>query len=225
MHLVASELADRGFAKSATPDSVHKVGENSREEMHRQLSGMLLSAVGNGDQGNELFVDYLALALRALAVGSVDRNSRGGLASWQERKAKLLMSKRLDESVPMQQIATACGISMAHFARAFKQSTGLPPHRWLMERRLEQAKSLLLRSDLPLIEIAHTCGFAGQSHFTRIFTKRVGTSPGVWRRKLGRATARPPAAAMHEEFRDRHATHPARLLADCELSPRRSQRA
>jgi AraC family transcriptional regulator len=97
------------------------------------------------------------------------------------------MEAELDGPVPMGQIAGACGISVAHFARAFKLTTGLPPHRWLLERRVERSKSLLMTTALSLVDIANTCGFAEQSHFTRVFTKRVGISPGAWRRAVGRA--------------------------------------
>jgi methylphosphotriester-DNA--protein-cysteine methyltransferase len=68
-------------------------------------------------------------------------------------------------------------------ARAFRQSVGMPPHQWLMQHRVDPARALLLSSPLALSDIALACGFAGQSHFTRAFTRRVGTSPGAWRRQ------------------------------------------
>ena len=74
-------------------------------------------------------------------------------------------------------------MSVSQFGRAFKKATGLTPHRWLVQRRLEQAMDLLLGSNLPLAEIALDCGFSEQSHFTRTFTRLVGTSPGEWRRR------------------------------------------
>jgi AraC-like DNA-binding protein len=69
------------------------------------------------------------------------------------------------------------------FVRAFKETTGLPPHRWLMSRRIERAQETLINSRLSLVEIAERTGFADQSHFTRVFTGTVGTSPGEWRRE------------------------------------------
>ena len=70
------------------------------------------------------------------------------------------------------------------FARAFKQSVGTPPHRWLLLQRVLRAKSLLRDADRPLADIAIACGFADQSHFTRVFTHIVGTSPGAWRKQV-----------------------------------------
>jgi Helix-turn-helix domain len=67
-------------------------------------------------------------------------------------------------------------------SRAFRQSIGLPPHQWLLQRRVDKAKQLLRDSRSPLAEVAADCGFADQSHFTRVFTRAVGISPGQWRR-------------------------------------------
>jgi AraC-like DNA-binding protein len=106
----------------------------------------------------------------------------GGLAKWQERRAKEVIVARLDSKLSVVEIADACGLSVSHFTRAFQQSTGLSPHQWLTERRIERAQSLIRNVELPLSEIAISCGFADQSHFTRVFTGVVGKSPGAWRR-------------------------------------------
>jgi transcriptional regulator GlxA family with amidase domain len=84
----------------------------------------------------------------------------------------------------MADLARACNLSPGHFTRAFKQTTGQPPHRWLMERRIEKAKQLLTDTTLSLAEIAMACGFADQSHFTRVFSRTTHASPGAWRRYL-----------------------------------------
>ena len=107
---------------------------------------------------------------------------RGGLAPWQERRAKELMSTHLARQIPLALVAGECRLSVSHFARSFKQCTGKPPHRWLLENRVERAKQLLLDPDVSLAEVALDCGFSDQSHFTRVFSRTVGTSPGTWRR-------------------------------------------
>ena len=109
--------------------------------------------------------------------------ARGGLAPWQLRRAQEMMRSHLDEAVPLTELARACKLSPGHFARAFRQATGQPPHRWLMEQRIEKAKQLLVDSTLSLAQIAWTCGFADQSHFTRVFAQLVQSSPGQWRRQ------------------------------------------
>jgi AraC family transcriptional regulator len=104
------------------------------------------------------------------------------LAPWQERRAKELLSACFDGDISLTELARECNLSRSHFARAFRQTTGQPPHRWLLDRRMERAKDLLLRSTLTLADIAIACGFADQSHFTRVFSALFATSPGVWRR-------------------------------------------
>jgi transcriptional regulator GlxA family with amidase domain len=83
-------------------------------------------------------------------------------------------------------LAKACDLSVRQFTRAFRQSTGLAPHQWLVQRRLEKAKSLLKGTRLSLADVASDCGFADQSHFTRVFTNAVGATPGEWRRTVRR---------------------------------------
>jgi AraC family transcriptional regulator len=90
--------------------------------------------------------------------------------------------ENLSESVDMAALAGVAGLSKAHFSRAFKVSTGLPPHRWLLNARIARARELLMDSELPLAEISLTVGFADQAHFTRTFGSVVGTSPRAWQR-------------------------------------------
>ena len=87
-----------------------------------------------------------------------------------------------ENSISVPRLAEECGLSPRHFTRAFSRSTGLPPHRWLLERRVEMATQLLRDPAHSLVDVGLACGFASQSHFTRIFTARVGRSPGSWRR-------------------------------------------
>jgi transcriptional regulator GlxA family with amidase domain len=107
------------------------------------------------------------------------------LAPWQERRTKELLNADLGGEIPLRQLAMECGLSVRHFTRAFRQSTGIPPHRYLLKRRVEQAQQLLKDPALSLLDVALACGFADQSHFTRVFSASVGVSPGVWRRMRG----------------------------------------
>jgi len=92
------------------------------------------------------------------------------------------MKTNLDGQVALSRVAEECGLSVRHFARAFRKSTGVPPYRWLLNQRVERAKELLCNPALPLTSIALACGFSDQSHFTRVFTATVRLSPGLWRR-------------------------------------------
>lgn len=170
----------------------------------RHLLSALLPAVAKPDQAHALFLDHVALALMvhvAQAHGGLDvmrRLPRGGLARWQELRAKEVMSSNLSEEISLNRLADECGLSVRHFARAFRQSTGVPPHRWLLKHRVDRAKELLSIRALRLADIALTCGFADQSHFTRVFTALVGASPNAWRRAIGAAAVHPIANARAE---------------------------
>lgn len=116
--------------------------------------------------------------LRARRAGS----SRVGLAPWQLRRVTALLMAISEKSPSVSRLAQECGLSARHFSRAFARSTGLPPHRWVLERRIEMAKRFLMDPAKSLTDVALGCGFASQSHFTRVFSSRVGRSPGSWRR-------------------------------------------
>lgn len=106
----------------------------------------------------------------------------GGLAVWQLQRAQALMMDGLIQPLSIANVARECGLSYPHFYRAFKKSVGVPPRQWLCGLKVERAKWLLINTDQSLTEVASTCGFSDQSHFTRTFTRWVGMAPGVWRR-------------------------------------------
>lgn len=103
-----------------------------------------------------------------------------GLAPWQERRAKELMDEVLDISLP--EVAERCHLSVTHFVRGFRRSTGLSPHQWLIRRRVSRAMALLSNSDMGIAEVALACGFSSQSHLSRAFSAQTGVPPGQWRR-------------------------------------------
>jgi AraC-like DNA-binding protein len=154
----------------------------------RHLLSSLLPATAKPEEVPASFLDHVALALSAhlaRAYGGmhvIQGLPRGGLAPWQMRRAKELMNAKLDDQLPLSRLAEECGLSVRHFARAFRQSTGVPPHRWLLNQRVERAKDLLHDPSLSLADVALACEFADQSHFTRVFTAVVRMSPGLWRR-------------------------------------------
>jgi AraC family transcriptional regulator len=153
----------------------------------RTLAQVLFDSL-RSDAPNPPLMAHVALALRAIlprpenTVGHDTGSVRGGLAHWQERRAVAFMQERLDQSFPVSAVAEACGLSVNHFSRAFRRSLGKPPHRWLLDQRIERARNMLRTTEVPLADIALACGFAEQSHFTRVFARIVGMPPGAWRR-------------------------------------------
>ena len=151
------------------------------------LARAVLPALEAGQPASSLFLDHVVCALLAHllrdhgAPAPRVKPVPPGLAPWQERRAKELLLERLGCGVSVDEVAAACGLSRSHFGKAFKQTTGRTPHAWLTERRIETAQQMLC-STLPLSQIADACGFADQSHLTRVFGARTGRSPAQWRR-------------------------------------------
>ena len=121
---------------------------------------------------------------------------RGGLAPWQQKRAREMLEANLDRDVSLAEIAAQCRLSARHFSRAFSQSMGMPPQRWLTKHRVETAKSLLLEPQHSIADVAKTVGFSDQSHMTRVFSEWVGQSPGTWRR----ANALAPQPMQSNQF-------------------------
>lgn len=103
-----------------------------------------------------------------------DAYNRGGLASWQQRRIAEFIDKHLAEDIPLAELAGIARLSLFHFARAFKQSFGMPPHRYHVARRIARAKSLLGETTRSVTEIAFGLGFHELSSFTAAFRKLAG---------------------------------------------------
>ena len=165
-----------------------EAGANPPDQVIRHLGEAILPAMAAPECASALFVDHILQAVclyMATTYGGLQLRQamrRGGLATWQENRAKELMSAELGCDLPMAMLAKECGLSATHFARAFRASTGKSPHSWQMERRLDRSMSLLRRARPSLAEVALACGFADQSHFTRVFSNYMGVSPGRWRK-------------------------------------------
>ena len=106
---------------------------------------------------------------------------KGGLAAHQRRLLADYIDSQLDTPLSLGQLAGLCALSEYHFARRFRASFGLPPHQYVLARRLERARLLLRSSARPLGDIALACGFASASHFTNRFRQAVGGTPGEYR--------------------------------------------
>jgi AraC family transcriptional regulator len=156
------------------------------------LHGMALAMVAGmqtPDTVQLMFVEYMALAFHAHVVhayGSVPerRSIFGGLTPWQIRHITDAVEADPSANHTISGLAQQCGLSSSHFARAFKETTGLAPHQWLTRKRIEHARRLLAQTSMGLSDIALACGFVDQSHFSRVFARQEKHSPGRWRRRL-----------------------------------------
>lgn len=110
--------------------------------------------------------------------------ARGGLAPGALRRVREHIHNQLAEKVELHVLAQIAGLSDCHFARAFKQSVGLPPHRYLMQHRVAAAEELIRNTNRPLADISLDVGFSDQSHFTRKFADITGETPSAFRRRF-----------------------------------------
>src|SRR5438876_5899624 len=111
--------------------------------------------------------------------------ARGGLAAWQERTVSAYIEEHMAEQIPLSALARLVRLSPYHFCRAFKQSFGMPPHRYHNARRIKYARTLLAQPSSSVTEIALKVGFSETSSFTASFRKATGSTPTAYRRALG----------------------------------------
>jgi AraC-like DNA-binding protein len=162
--------------------------EQTNDAVLMNLALALLPALVRPEQANKLFVEYSWRAVAAhmvrnyASIAATRSCARGGLAPWQERRAKEMLLADLSGNLGLPELARACRLSCSHFSQAFRQTVGCPPHQWLLAQRVERSKELMLNTKQSLTDIALAAGFADQSHFTRVFSRLVKESPAAWRR-------------------------------------------
>ena len=162
-------------------------GWTTDDTVMEQAGTLLRHAMEQPSAASGLFTGHLLMALTAHVAqryGGLregERRATGGLAPWQERRAKDLLAANLSNPPSVGTVADEVGLSPSHFARAFKASIGRSPHAWLQEVRVDHAKDLLADPEISLAAVAMESGFADQSHFTRIFGRMTGATPGRWR--------------------------------------------
>ena len=108
----------------------------------------------------------------------------GGLSATKLRQVTEFIGDNYSKDLKLAELAQVAGMSSFHFAREFKRTTGTTPHQYLIKFRIDRAKALLARNDLPLTEVGLRSGFSHQSHFTRLFRRITGTTPNSYRLML-----------------------------------------
>jgi AraC-like DNA-binding protein len=165
------------------------IGVQRVDETMLNLARALNPVLARPECATALFTDHVFLAMVTHLAGtygglhSRDTAARGRmLTRLQESRVSSRLLDDIARDTSLSELAALCGLSRSYFVRAFKQITGMPPHRWLLLQRVKRAQELLGGSKLPIVEIAAACGFADQSHLTRVFSKALGISPAAWRR-------------------------------------------
>jgi AraC family transcriptional regulator len=149
----------------------------------------LKAEVDNSDPGSRQYADALGLVLMHELI-RLERSAsaataplRGGLPAWQQRRVIEFIEEHLSEEISLAALAEIVDLSLYHFARAFAQSFGVPPHRYHMARRIDRARGLLEMAALSVTQIGIQIGFREASSFTRAFRKFTGLTPTEYRRQ------------------------------------------
>jgi AraC family transcriptional regulator len=161
-----------------------------RDPVSKHLLMAWRAEVAAGCPAGRLFGEALATALAAQllrhhAVAAVQPVAcRGGLPPTRLRRVRDHIEAHLGEAMSLQTLARLAELSLHHFCRAFKKSTGLPPHQYVLWRRLERGKALLADRRLSVTEVAFAAGFGGPSQFAHAFRRVAGLTPSAYRKSL-----------------------------------------
>ena len=155
-----------------------------------ETAAKLKSAIENGQAKRTLYLSALSSVL-AIELSRCDNNVardtspiRGGLASWQKRAVVGYIEEHLGEQISLGTLAQLARLSQHHFCRAFKQSFGVPPHHYHVQRRVEQAKLLLADRSISITDIGFTLGYSQTSSFSVAFRKNTGWTPSEYRKEF-----------------------------------------
>ena len=137
-----------------------------------------------------LYGDLLGMSLSIALIRKYGHTSallvplKGGLSQPRLKQVLAYIEEHLDRDLRLQELAALAGLSPFHFARSFRQSVGATPHQYILQRRVQRAKELLLRPEWSIEQVASATGFAGASQFSRVFRQSAGATPTEWRRRV-----------------------------------------
>ena len=161
-----------------------------RDPQIEYIAFALKSELDAGCPSGRVYGDGLAVALAARLLGrysahsTISHNSNALMSGYTLRRVTNYIEDNLTKDLTLAEIADVAHMSPHYFSRAFRKSTGIPPHRYVIDRRIEKAKTLLSDNHLPLVEVGLSVGFQNQSHFTTLFHKRTGVTPKVYRSRI-----------------------------------------
>jgi AraC family transcriptional regulator len=172
---------------SSAPTEVLDHGEFSVRDLKSVMTELYtaLRSALNGER--EIADESLRRAEKILSWSErkeaiVSQEMRGGLCPWQIRKVANHIEANLDRTIQNGDLASLVKLTPCYFGRAFRNSFGVPPHDYVIRRRVERAQGLMLSTSAPLSQIALDCGLSDQAHLSRLFRRIVGESPRTWRR-------------------------------------------
>ncbi len=192
LHLPLDFVRNIALGLEMNPDRVELIPAFcQRSPQIEHLAWLAVDELETGGHGGDLYADSLATALTVQLLRNFSTQKlllprlSSGLPPQLLRRSTDFINDNLEENFSLAALAAHVGVSPYYLARLFKQSTGRTPHQYLIERRIEKAKRLLVeRSDLSIVELAYELGFANHSHFTKFFHRLVGITPKDYREAL-----------------------------------------
>jgi AraC family transcriptional regulator len=172
----------------ANPDTRIEPSFALKDSVLRQLVQACQDEIAESGDLGRLFMDGLAVAIltrvyRCYADVPFPKITKGGLTPRDTQRVLSYIEEHLHRDIGLGELAASVSLSAHYFIEAFKKTIGMPPYRYLLHRRVQRAKDLLLREDLSPAKIAEEVGFSSQSQLTINFRKIVGTTPARYRRE------------------------------------------
>jgi AraC family transcriptional regulator len=163
-----------------------KGGEQTRAVFARVVN-LLMSASRELEHSREAAKSSIHRAASLLQAqmrfeGTERQGPSRALLAWQMRLVESYIEEHIDQQILVSNLSGLVDLSEAHFSRAFRLAYGVPPHAYIVRRRVELAAQLMLASRDPLTDIALKCGFHDQAHFSKQFRQLTGETPAAWRR-------------------------------------------
>lgn len=153
----------------------------------QQLSLAFLAEAEKKETASRLYSESIAHTLMFHLIKNYstanfeEKLFSGGLSGNKLRRVTEFINDNLEQDLTLTEIAQVAGLSHFHFARAFRKTMGITSQQYITNRRIEKAKELLAKSDLPIVEVGFQTGFKNQSHFTTLFRKITSLTPKLWR--------------------------------------------
>ncbi|PKA43416.1 AraC family transcriptional regulator (plasmid) [Rhizobium sullae] len=179
-----AEIVGRRLMEDIDPKRLNDAQLLFHDERVLTLANLIAAECINPEPLHDLYGDGLCLSLiiDVMKLTKAPARKRSKLASWQLRRVTEFIEQNCLRNIRLEELANLTGLSQSHFSHAFKASTGIAPHQWQTNARLDRAKQLLSRGEFTLPAIAAETGFSDQAHFTRVFRKNLGTTPAHWKK-------------------------------------------
>lgn len=180
---ISDVAVENGFSPEVEFVEVYK----KKDPLIQSLGLSLLESASSATSLGRLYADSLIQTLTLHLLSNYTTATvkpltiNGGLSGYKLRRVNEYIEVNLDEEITLNELAAVAELSAFHFSRSFRRSTGKTPQQHVMQRRIERAKDLLARPELPIVEVGLRSGFKNQSHFTTLFRKYTSLTPKIWR--------------------------------------------